>query len=233
MLGFLYKELFTMRYHLLFSFLFSTVLMASSQFINADNVFEYLLGQGVTVILAFVISNAVYDQSFQGDEGGNFLDFAASAPCSLRGHLAAKYLFILAANTMLLFICAAVEFIARDIFSINDSALSSVGIVILAICLIMSALNFPFVVRFGSGKGNTVALIVLLLIVFGAIVYFLFGDISFLFTRNSAEHIIKFFTDGSSQRILLIIIFLSVPIYLLSYIIALPLYKKGIEKIRG
>ena len=233
MLGFFYKELFTMRFHLLFSLLFSAFLMVTSQFISADNVFEQLLGQGVTVILAFVISNAVYDQSFQGDEAGNYLDFAASAPSSVRGHLAAKYIFILAANTILLFICTAVEFIAKNFFSIKDSALSSTGIVILGICLIMSALNFPFVVRFGSGKGNTVALVLLLLVVFGIIVYFLFGDISFLLTRNSAEHIIKFFTDGSSQRTLLIIIYLSAPIYFLSYLIALPLCKKGIEKIRG
>lgn len=66
-------------------------------------------------------------------------------------------------------------------------------------------------------------------ILFAAIVYFLYGDISFFDMKKPFESIMKLFSKDWSLPVISALTYITIALYYISYRIALALYRKGAE----
>ena len=100
---------------------------------------------------------------------------------------------------------------------------------IFVITVLYNAVTMPFLIRYGGDKGLATAGIALGAVVFTVIVYFLFGDISFLYVDDPMGAIMELLTSEGMLFITAILPYISLLLYYLSYRISLKLYRKGAE----
>ena len=177
----------------------------------------------------FMVS--IFDhQLFAADEKRTIGSFNISCPSGAKGHVEGKYYTLLIVNIATLVICFLTDTV---ICLIVDSTMYSMGSALMIIfCgnILYTAFANPFYLRFGILFGNTVkfgSLGVLLLI---GIIYFLFGDISFILeSENLVEAIMEILSGDMAMLILSIFPAVSILLYWVSCKISVPLYIKGVE----
>ncbi|MGN1090763.1 MAG: ABC-2 transporter permease, partial [Huintestinicola sp.] len=140
-----------------------------------------------------------------------------------------KYYFIFAEYIAFLFIQSITDVIVCGI--VNDSAVSAALLImfIFSIMLIFTAIEIPFIVRFGSSHGIQVKGAAFAVIVLIIAIYFLFGDISIFDEPDILAAIEEKLTNAVSLGIIAVICGGAIPLYYLSYRISVKLYKKGAE----
>ena len=178
----------------------------------------------------FFLSNIFTHQLFAADEKRTIGSFNISCPAGAKGHVEGKYYTLLIVNIATLVICFLTDTV---ICLIADSTIYSMGSVLMIIfCgnILYTAFANPFYLRFGIIFGNTVkfgSLGVLFLI---GIIYFLFGDISFILEGDNMMEMVMALLSGDAAMIILSIFpAVSILLYWVSCKISVPLYKKGVE----
>lgn len=229
MFGLVYKELVTRKKQFLI-LLPITALFTIMVISDAAAKEEYI---GVMLMLAAVcivlISGMFEEGSFENDETKKWLSFIASAENGVRKQVGSKYLFNL-------FLMITVSTYLELLFSIAE-AMSGINVDIFSMALqlmmffqmIYRAVESPFIAAFGSKYGNTIRMIVMLIHVFGFIVYALFGDLSIF--GSSEELLLRaeaFLSDNGSYFILLTPA-CALTLYYLSFEISCRLYLHGGE----
>ena len=229
MFGLIYKELVTRKKQLLIMLPIAALftIMVISDAATKD---EYV---GVMMMLAavcIILVSGMFEQgSFENDETKKWLSFIASAENGIRKQIGSKYLFnlflmisVFTYLELLFQLAAAMTGINADIFSMALQLM-------MYFQMIYRAIESPFMVAFGSKYGNTIRMIVMLILVFGFIVYVLFGDLSIF---GSTEELLLraqvFLSDNGSYFILLTPACAFV-LYYLSFEISCRLYLHGGE----
>ncbi len=177
----------------------------------------------------FMVS--IFDhQLFAADEKRTIGSFIISTPLGAKGHVEGKYYTLLIVNIATLVICFLTDTI---ICLIVDSTIYSMGavlMIIFCINILYTAFGNPFYLRFGITLGNSVkfgSIGVLFLI---GLIYFLFGDISFILeSENLMETVMTLLSSDTAMVILSIFPAFSILLYWVSCKISVPLYKKGVE----
>lgn len=166
---------------------------------------------------------------FEADESKTASAFAMSLPQGGKGHIEAKYWYILIQYLLVLFITFLTDTVTYVILGGTFSA-AILLVFIFSWRLLLSAIEIPFIIRFGSQKGVSIKGLVTAFIAMLAIVYLMFGDISWLI--NSDKPLKAFMEWLESGRILFLISlfpFISCAAYYLSCKISIKVFRKGAE----
>ena len=229
MFGLIYKELVTRKKQLLI-LLPIAALFAIMVIADAATKDEYV---GVMMMLAavcMILISGMFEQgSFENDETKKWLSFIASSEDGIRKQVGSKSLFnlflmisVFTYLELLFELAAAMTGINADIFFMALQLM-------IFFQMIYRAVESPFLVAFGSKYGNNIRMIVMLILVFGFIVYALFGDLSIF---GSTEKLLlraqEFLTDKGSYFILLTPACAFV-LYYISFGISCRLYLHGGE----
>ncbi len=237
MSGLLYKN-FRINF---FSFLFAVILAVVCGIVNIVSaaLIVPLSSDEQIIILSFILFCSVYfvfmlvslivTPIFQCDENKTCCAFALSVPQGGKGHIEAKYWYILIQFATVMFIMFISDMI---VFGITDGMVSLTKIIMLLFCirLFLIAIEIPFLIRFGSQKGNAIKGLTIIFIIMLIMIYFLFGDISWILKGDNPIIALTEWLN-SGKQILVISLFtpFSLLAYWLSCRISVRLFKKGAE----
>lgn len=129
---------------------------------------------------------------FTCDERSAWVNFVSSTPSSAKGHVLAKYCTMLLINILMILICLISN--AISLFICNDANMMKSIVVFFLITILYNSITMPFFFRFGGNKGLAAVGITAAVILFIAVVYFLYGNISVIDLKDPLSSIIKFFS---------------------------------------
>lgn len=248
--GLLYKELKQNRLVLIlaavtpilltaFPFCFSAIEVITNN-TEVDALFETAANVIIRVLMCvtgiFVVSGLM-SEAFNGDDKKLWAYFVISAPHGVKGFLYRKYLITLMINLIYMVsgifadnLLATVHYFATGTeLTVSMSSLYLSGVFIL---MSVSALDIPFMVRYGSKKGSIVKMIIMLSICGAGITVFnlLPDDIRMRLT----ETVSAFFNGSEVNDVLLLILsiipFIAFAAFLFSYKIACGVFMKGVNE---
>lgn len=183
-------------------------------------------------IMIFFMLGMMTAAIFEADESKKWAYFITSTPMTDVSQIKEKYLF-----TLLLYIAVFVwcYFLAVLLTALGGAANAMIAFMMMCIMLVTNAIEFPFIVRFGSKAGSHIKTAVMLLVMVIAFEYIFFGDLSIF---GSFEKFFEFFerlSDTSlmtdiSLVLLAVFPYISAGLYYLSYKISCKLYLKGAEE---
>ncbi|MBO4391157.1 MAG: ABC-2 transporter permease [Lachnospiraceae bacterium] len=232
MYAFLYRyfrlNLYGFLVAIMFTVLTSALVISVCAFIEMDDGFLYLI-PAIIYYVAFLLSSLTTGMIFSADENKTACAFFLSTPAGGKALIRAKYLYILIQYLMVLFFCYCTDTIC---IPITDGKFTLLPVLILFFCLrlLLSAINIPFMIRFGSDRGTYIKSFVVTLLIFVVMIYILFGDLSWFF--DSKDPFTAFLAWARSGKIALIrSIFqiFSVIAYIVSCRISVRLFRKGVE----
>lgn len=179
------------------------------------------------------ISQSIF---FESDEKKKWAYFVASTPESVAGTLYTKYVAVFMVTWLGFIYCFVVDY-AFCAFS-EDSSVVSIAMILIYGQIFLRAIEIPFWVRFGTKRGSMVKAAFVLVIIFAAIIYALFGDLSIFSSEESLmDKIIGFvtkFIEGDVPDWVVLVQgffpFAAAALYYLSYKISCKLYLKGVEE---
>lgn len=185
---------------------------------------------GVLYYLGFMLPALTTSMLFEADENKTACAFAMSCPQGGKGHIEAKYYYLLLLNLAMFFLSFITDAVTTTIFG-GKVCMASALMLIFCVRLFLAAIEVPFVIRFGSQRGVAIKGLVVMFIFMIALIYFLFGDISWLI-ENENDPVGAFMTWlGSGDMVfrLGLFPFVAVTAYYLSCKISVRLFRKGAE----
>jgi len=146
---------------------------------NGADPSSVVLVYAILYYLAFMLPAMATSMLFEADENKTCCAFAMSCPLGGKGHIEAKYYYLLIVDLSILFISFISDTVATVIF--NGMVSSSMALLVI-FCwrILLTAVEVPFVIRFGSQRGISIKGAVIGFIFIFLMIYFLFGDISWL-----------------------------------------------------
>ncbi len=235
MAGLLYKELVLNRRNI--------ISMAVAELVISSVIFMPLFDDGVheeadilvslistVMIPVMFLSLGMIAGFFEVDETKKWAYFISSSPITQTGHIRTKYIFTFLMYTALLVWCYYLSAFAAVL---GGSINMSIAVFMQWIMLIFNAVEFPFMVRFGTKAGGYIKSAFMIALMLIIIEYALFGDFS-----TDSEKIFKFIerlsgtTAMSDIMCILSALFpcAAVGLYFLSYKISCKLFLKGAEE---
>lgn len=127
--------------------------------------------------IVFYIANAFQINYISSDESKRWSSFVISSPKLGTGLVYTKYVFIFLMTMLVLIWC----FFFQQIIATITGTATSVYLVIYLLFfgnLLLSAIELPFIFRFGSALGEKIKAGIFIGVIFLVIVYLLFGDLS-------------------------------------------------------
>lgn len=180
--------------------------------------------------IMFFIIGFLQTELFRKDENNKWCGFVTSSPKAATGQVQCKYYATLIANVMMLAWLSLIDTVAA---ALGASSMTMLLHVLFWGQLLINSIEFPFSLRFGTNKGTNIKMGIVLTIVLAAIIYGLFGDISFLTSDDAVDNIARFFSgDGMGILGLWFIGLLpwaSLAAYIFSCKLSEKLYLKGVE----
>ncbi|MGN0649331.1 MAG: ABC-2 transporter permease [Oscillospiraceae bacterium] len=190
---------------------------------------EYTMISSLCYFLIFFMAGISNTEYFKCDEQPTWVGFVASTPLAGKGQVAGKYYTILILNTAILFCNFITDIIATAILGSTSYYMGGVLMILFSIELIVCAFEMVFYIRYGSSVGSAVKGIVFGAFIAIIMVYFLFGDISFIFSDDPIADLMKFLEGPVPMWIMAVLPFAAVGLYAASYALSLKLYRKGAE----
>lgn len=247
--GLLYKELKQNRIMFIFAvltpilltvfpFCFSAIeVMAGTS--DIAGMFEMATNTIIRVLMfvcgIFVISGLM-SEVFKGDDKKLWAYFVVSTPQGVKGFLYRKYVITLMMNLIYMVsgvfadnLLATVNyFVTGNEMTVNMQGLYISGVFIL---MSVSALDIPFMVRYGSKKGSIVKMIVMLSICTAAIA--VYNLISEELREKVTQAIVALFDGGANETLMLILSltpYIVFAAFLFSYKISCKVFMKGVNE---
>lgn len=236
MAGLLYKELVLNRRNI--------ISMAAAELVISLVIFMPLFDGGLedadilTSLLSTVmipvmfLSLGMIAGFFEIDETKKWAYFISSSPVTQTGHIRTKYIFTFLMYTALLVWCYYLSAFAAVL---GGSINMSIAVFMQWIMLIFNAVEFPFMVRFGTKAGGFIksAFMIALMLIF--IEYALFGDISAFTDPEKIFKYIESLSETTAMSDIALVLNALLPaaaagLYYLSYKISCKLFLKGAEE---
>ncbi len=191
--------------------------------------YEFLLLTVLSTITVTITLGMFEQGMFNADELRRWQSYIASTPDGIRNHITSKYIFNI-----------SLSFITMTILLLTYGAAGAIGdfdirasevVLMLAIWtqIFITAIETPFIIRFGSKYGNYIRMILIALVTFAFIVYGLFGDVSVF---GSLEDFLKWandFINKDSNYVIMLMPSVVLAIYYISYRLSCIFYLKGGE----
>lgn len=246
MVGLIYKEFVLQRRNLIilgivFGILtFGLFLPAGTNYLKTlsdalgmEETIFIVLWEMAIILLGFIIIITFQSTIFEVDESKKWADFIASSPLTGKGQVGAKYYFTLLLSVLTLVWVWLLDMIATVVFHLEASVLD-MAVLLFYLGLLLHAIEYPFVIRYGSKGGKIFQQVFFPIVIYGVIIYFLFGDLSAFGSVSSMLDSLFQMLVGEEQMekmmpLQAIIPYLSVTGYIFSYWLSGKLYIKGVE----
>lgn len=183
-------------------------------------------------IMGFLVLGMMTAAIFEADESKKWAYFITSTPMTDVSQIKEKYIF-----TLLLYHVLFIWFYFLFVFlaAFGGSANIMVAFEMMWIMILTNAIEFPFIVRFGSKAGSHIKTAVMLILMLIAFEYIFFGDLSIFGSLESFFEFFERLSDTSlmtdiSLVLLTVFPYISAGLYYLSYKISCKLYLKGAEE---
>lgn len=182
--------------------------------------------------MLFLVLGLMTASIFEADESKKWAYFITSTPLTDVSQIKEKYLF-----TLLLYIALFIwcYFLAVLSAALGGAANAMVAFVMLCVMITANAIEFPFLVRFGSKAGSYVKTSIIMLLMLIAFEYIFFGDLSIFGGPEKIYELFEKLSDTSlmsdiSLVLLAVFPYISAGLYFLSYKLSCKLYLKGAEE---
>ncbi|MDE5577598.1 MAG: ABC-2 transporter permease [Oscillospiraceae bacterium] len=238
MAGLLYRDLVLNKKNLLSMALgeivISLLIIAPILFdgVTSDTEIITSLLSAFVFIVLFLTLGVMTATIFEADESKKWAYFITSTPLTDVSQIKEKYLF-----TLLLYVALFVwcYFLAVISAALGGAANVLIAFLMMCIMLAANAIEFPFLVRFGSKAGSHIKTAVMLLAMIVAFEYIFFGDLSIFGSLDRIFEFFEKFSDTSLMSDISLIILAAFPyfsagLYFLSYKLSCKLYLKGAEE---
>lgn len=194
-----------------------------------DIMMSVMYSESIMMFFGYMVTTGI----MKYDERRAWAAFIVSTPQAARGQVASKYYFSLIVFIGSAFISYVFDVIACAAGGIDFSGLSLISNLFFVL-LIISSVEIPFSIRFGSDNGNKYRAMIIMLLLFAGMVYFLFGDLSIFGEPDKiAERLIKILNGEGLPDLMLIAMgifpYFSIAMFYLSYKLSCRFYTKGIE----
>ena len=238
MSGLLYKNFYINRASFIFSLITQAVcslviilmlIFTSGRELNEDVVRETIFVFALVYYLGSMLPAMASGEVFRTDEGKPACAFVMSSPAGAKGHVESKYYYILIVNLAILFMG-----FLTDVFStaMTGGMISLTLVLVLIFCwrLLVSAVEIPFMIRFGSEHGMQIKGAVVASVLMLGVIYFLFGDISWMLdAEDPIKGIMDMLQNGNTVFFIGLFPFISVAAYYLSCKLSVRIFRKGAE----
>lgn len=233
--GLLYKNLRINFASFLFVLIFTSfccvtlllsALLFKREFMIENNGIFIFLGFYYVIFMMPSLTNSFL---FEADEGKTAGSFAMSLPRGAKGLVESKYWTILIEHLLVLFLCFLTDTLT---YALLGGAFQAASLLMILFCfrILLAAIEIPFLIRFGSEHGVSIKSILVTFLVLLAVIYFLFGDITWLIgTDNIRKALMDWLGDGKMLLPASLFPFFCVAAYVLSCRISTLLYRKGVE----
>lgn len=169
---------------------------------------------------------------FKNCEGDLWCSFAIASPVSVEGYLGAKYKLLLGIDFLLLALWVVVEAILGAMYEQNLS-MASTAFLLSCFLLLFQAVEMAVAVRLGGSFGSYVKGVTIAVIMLGAAVYGLFGNISFFQQEDSMSALQEAVLSGKTLWCLGCLPYIALAAYWLSYRYSVAVYRKGVMHYEG
>lgn len=191
-----------------------------------------LLLSAFIFITNFLIIGMMTAAIFEADESKKWAYFITSTPMTGVSQIKEKYLFTLLLYITLLVWC---DMIATLLAALGGAANVMIAFMMMCAMLFTNAIEFPFIVRFGSKVGGNIKTAIILIITVIAFEYRFFGDLSIFGSFDKFWAFFESLSDTSQMSDIVLVImtafpYISIGLYYLSYKISCKLYLKGAEE---
>lgn len=184
--------------------------------------------------MSFLINGAFSLNFVQSDERRKWGYYLCTVPRGREKQVLSTYILLL----LMLFLTFAVTYGCNFAMRKYDSSVPSLrGLLMLLVCisLIMRAIEMPFIFAFGSKVGSQVKGGIMIMMILAAVIYLLFGDLSWIGTQDEImEKFFKFIAEFDLSRITRswagVLVWASVPMYIISCFISMKVYMYGVER---
>lgn len=183
---------------------------------------------GLMVLTSFLLMELVSIDFFKSCEGTRWCSFAISSPGSVEEYLGAKYKLLLGIDLLILLLWLLTDTLLGA-FCRESFSMASVAFLCCCIQLILQAVEIAFAVRLGAAFGSYCKYIFLTLIGIAALVYGLFGDISFFRQEDPMATLTKLVTSGAILWVPALLPYVALLAYGASYRYAVKVFRKGVE----
>ena len=242
MFGFIYKELKVNKQWLCLMFglviFFSCFPMLAAS--GGEGKLEGVAFYGVYFLIngtCFLVVGMMASMFVQTDERKKWGYYTTSVPGGIKKQVGAIYIIILTAIIFTLGVTCGLNIIIRKAAGIDIPDATGMMLVFALIVLFMRAIELPFFYAFGSKVGSAVKSLLVVVLIFIAALYFMFADLSWLgsmddFIGNFIEWLSKLdlkhlISGGFVGKLLLT----AVPLYIVSYLISINVYLKGVDRL--
>lgn len=183
-------------------------------------------------IMGFLVLGMMTAAIFEADESKKWAYFITSTPLTDVSQIKEKYLFTLLLYITLLVWC---DIMSAFLAALGGSANVMIAFEMMCIMLLTNALEFPFIVRFGSKAGSHIKTALMLILMVIAFEYIFFGDLSIFGSFDKFFEFFERLSDTSLMSDIVLVLFavfpyISIGLYYLSYKISCKLYLKGAEE---
>ena len=232
MFGLLYKELLANKKQflpVLFVIAFCSCLMIVPPIVSDLEEWEVNLTLSFSSIIIALVIEMFQQGIFEHDERKVWQAFICSTSDGIKKQISSKYIFNLFISSMMLCWCTFLSYIAAAISDHNVAIAGLVLQLIVFIQIFFRTVETPFIIRFGSKKGNIIRMVFMGTIVLIILIYALFGDLSIF---GSVDDLIKWFQETFTESVPMIIRLTPAAVFFLywvSYKISCVLYLKGGE----
>lgn len=240
MSGLIYKNFLINRSSLIFSLISAglcclTAILLAVFMGGADSIKNTGDAQSVTLVyallyyLAFMLPAMATSSLFEADENKTCCAFAMSCPQGGKGHIEAKYWYLLILNLAILFVTFLTDAVTVPIFG-GKVSMSLVLAVIFCWRLLLTAVEVPFVIRFGSQRGVNIKGMVIGFLFTLIMLYILFGDISWLMSDDDPiEAFMQWIQSGDILLWVALMMYVCIAAFRLSCVISVKVFRKGAE----
>ena len=195
-----------------------------------DNENSFVMSSICAYICLFFSADSIGSALFVTDERKNWAAMIISTPFAAKGQVKSKYLEVLLILYAVSNFCFFTDLISGAITELGGLLGNTIMMLFWGL-LFLKAVEMPFVVYFGSKNGNNIKIVITLVIIFAALIYGLFGDISMFESDDFLVQATNLLTGELSLKLMIItsavVPAVSVGAYYISYRISCRLYSKG------
>ncbi|MBR2047790.1 MAG: ABC-2 transporter permease [Oscillospiraceae bacterium] len=228
MAGLMYKNFLLYRIELI-------VIAVVQLFVSATALLISLTGSdpvGALLLYGcmFLLTGFFESGLFAPDEKQSARSFLICAPTGAAGHIRSKYFFVLLINLGVLLCCFLTHSVIFGRYGEEYAMTGKVLVLLCSFSLINEALTLPFIVYFGTNyglnaKGSAIGVLLLL-----ALLYGLFGDISYFLSNDFMTALEKLLADENIRLLRLLAPWVALLLYWLSCKLSVVLFRRTAEE---
>ncbi len=187
----------------------------------------------IILVVSFIFIGLYQSTIFEIDEKRKWAEFLCSTPLTGKGMVAGKYYFTLFISFILVSMNWVVTYIANVVYQ-QEFYYTDMLVILFYVQLILRAMEYPYIVRYGTKNGGNYKGIFFLVIVMLVIIYVLFGDLSYFGSINNmidslADSILAKDKTEGMMTVMAVLPYVSIAAFYISYRISVKLYDKGVE----